>query len=928
MPTPGQRPPRHRRNWRSGRFGNLWLKIAIAVAIVGVFGLLYVVSIAMALPDPNRLTDREVAQSTKIYDRKGETILYDIHGEEKRTIVRLDELPKYVAQATISVEDRNFYRHKGISITGIIRSFYRNVTTGSRVGGSTLTQQLIKNAILTNEKAYTRKLKEVILAYQIENRFTKEEILQLYFNEIPYGSTAYGIEAASQTYFGKSARDLTLAEAAVLAAIPQAPTYYSPYGTHKDALINRQHYALDSMAELGYITTEDAALAKKEELTFKPKIENIVAPHFVMHVREYLTEKYGEVTVEQGGLKVITTLDIDKQKLAEQAIADQAEKNLTWKATNAALVALDPKTGQILAMVGSKDFFNEEIDGQVNVTTRLRQPGSSFKPIAYAAAFRKGFTPDTVLYDVNTSFINTDGRNYEPKNYNFSEHGPVSMRAALAGSLNIPAVKTLYLAGIDNVLTLAQQLGYSSLQDRSRYGLSLVLGGGEVTLLEHAAAYAVFAREGEYHPPVAILEVRDKNNNILEEYKEEKKGVLEPQVARQVNSILTDNAARAFVFGAANRLTLPDRLVAAKTGTTNDFHDAWTMGFTPSLVTGVWVGNSNNDAMKAGADGSVVAAPIWNQFMRGALVGTPAEGFTAPEPTTSEKPAITGAIAQGIKVKVDRVSGKLATNLTPESTIEERTYQQVHDILWWVNPSDPLGETPPDRESAQAKRWEEAVQRWAAENDIVSQDPPTEYDDVHTGQEQPTISIVYPAPGQSITSRSFTAQVNANSPRGVRRVVYALNGKIIGTSTSAPFDLRVELADPTLRIGEATLTATAYDDVDNAGTSQISVQLALPSIATTLQWITPTSGARVTKTNFPLQIQGTLSSTTGIEKIDVFARSGSETTYINTARQFPQNVLMAYWANVPAAGQYQIYAHITNTDGFGYDTAPIEVTVQ
>ncbi|HEX9679172.1 MAG TPA: transglycosylase domain-containing protein, partial [Candidatus Saccharimonadales bacterium] len=459
------------------------------IALIGIGGITSIAVVAWVardLPNPNRIIEREVAQSTKIYDRTGEQLLFDIHGDEQRTLVPLVEIPDDLIHATLTAEDRKFYEHGGISITGIIRSAIRNVTTGSRVSGSTLTQQLVKNAILTSDKTYTRKIREIILSWQIEKNFSKDEILQLYFNEIPYGSVAYGSEAAAQTYFGKSVRDITLPEAAILAALPQSPTRYSPYGSNVDLLIGRQHWILDSMAELGYITEDDAEFAKNQPLEFKERqVSNITAPHFVMYVRELLTEKYGEVVVEQGGLQVVTTLDLFKHELAEEVMQELAEKNLDWEASNAAMVVIDPKTGQILTMLGSRDFFNEEIDGQVNVATRLRQPGSSFKPIVYTAAFRKGFTPDTVLYDVETDFVNYDGNDYSPRNYDLAEHGPVTIRQALQGSLNIPAVKAIYLAGVDNVIDLAEDLGYTSFQNRSRFGLSLVLGGGEVQLLEH-----------------------------------------------------------------------------------------------------------------------------------------------------------------------------------------------------------------------------------------------------------------------------------------------------------------------------------------------------------------------------------------------------------------------------------------------------------
>ena len=642
--------------------------LVIGIGATGLLSLIILGWVAKDLPNPDKIIDRSIALSTKIYDRTGEILLYDVHGAEKRTAVELDDIPDYVKNATITTEDRKFYEHKGISFTGIIRSVIKNVFTGSKVGGSTLTQQLVKNAILSPEKKYSRKIKEIILSYQIEKKFSKDEILKMYFNEIPYGSVAYGVEAAVQTYFGKSVKDITLGEAAIIAALPQAPTYYSPYGSHTDKLFGRQQYILDSMVEEGHISESEAEQAKAETIQFKKRSENIIAPHFVMYVREYLTEKYGELSVEQDGLTVITTLDLYKQEIAEEVVTEISEKNTeNWNANNAAMVALDTKTGQILAMVGSKDYFADSepegctpgidcvFDPQVNTNLRLRQPGSSFKPIVYTAGFKKGYTPDTVLYDVETNFLNYDLKDYEPKNYDLEQHGPVTVRKAVQGSLNIPAVKMIYLTGVDNVIDLAEDLGYTSLAQRSRFGLSLVLGGGEVKLIEHVNAFATLAREGELHTISAILEIQDKDGNTLEEFKKKEKKVLDTQTARQINNVLSDNAARAYVFGESNYLSLGGRPVAAKTGTTNDYRDAWTIGYTPSLAVGVWVGNNNNEAMTRGAAGGVVAAPIWHAFMSRVLGDTPIEQFQEPKEIETDKPVLNGSIAEGIKVKSDKI---------------------------------------------------------------------------------------------------------------------------------------------------------------------------------------------------------------------------------------------------------------------------------
>lgn len=379
------------------------LKLLLLIIVLGVGFVIYA---SKDLPDPNKLMDRHVAQSTKIYDRTGKTVLYEIAGDQKRTLVSLSDIPVNVRNATIAIEDKDFYKHGGFSVWAIFRTAVTDLLFHKSAGASTLTQQFVKNAILTNEKTITRKVKELILSYQLERKFSKDEILQMYLNEIPYGSTSYGVEAASLRYFGKNVKDLNLAESAILAALPQAPSRYSPYGANKDLLIARQHYILDLMAKQGYITQAEADNAKKTELVFKKQADNLLAPHFVMYIKDLLSEKYGDKTVEQGGLKITTTLDLDKQKAAEQVIADHATKNQEkYQASNAALVSIDPKTGQILAMVGSKDYYDDKIDGQVNIATSPRQPGSSFKPIVYAADFIKGFTPDTILYDVVTNFF-------------------------------------------------------------------------------------------------------------------------------------------------------------------------------------------------------------------------------------------------------------------------------------------------------------------------------------------------------------------------------------------------------------------------------------------------------------------------------------------------------------------------------------------
>jgi 1A family penicillin-binding protein len=825
-----------------------WKKILYRALIVGaiVFAVCVIGGIAAFawfsrdLPDPNKIIDRSLAESTKIYARDETTLLYEIHGSEKRTVINLEDIPDYMKWATIAVEDKDFYKHPGFSIRRIISVTIIDVLRGRKEqGASTITQQFVKNAILSNEKSFSRKIREVVLAYQLERKFTKDQILKLYFNEIPYGSTAYGVESAAHTYFNKSAKNLTLAEAALLAALPQAPTYYSPYGNHTDALINRQHVVLNLMVDQGHITKEQADAAKAVDVLkeVSPKKDNILAPHFVMYVKELLTEKYGEKMVEQGGLKVITTLNIDKQRVAEESINDYADRNQKqYKASNAALVSLDTKTGQILAMVGSRDYFNEEIDGQVNVTLRPRQPGSSFKPFVYAAAFAKGYTPDTILFDLETTFKTASGKDYTPHNYDSKEHGPLTMRQALAGSLNIPAVKTLYLAGIDTVIDEAQKLGYTTFDDRSRFGLSLVLGGAEVKLLEHTAAYAALAREGVQHPTAAVLRVEDKDGKVLEEFKNKEEQVLDKKVAQQVTSILTDNNARAFIFGSQNHLTLPDRPVAAKTGTTNDYHDAWTMGYTPSIATGVWVGNSDNAAMSRGADGSVVAAPIWQEYMK-RTVGGPVETFHTPPANNAKKPVLQGKIGSEVPVKVDKYTGKtipsscLATY--PAEFIAEKTVREVHDILFYVDKNNPTGPEPANPASdPQYENWEAPVRRWAQQNNYLETRPPEESCSLRAEANKPVVSFKAPGNGTTINTQTFTIKVAVTAPRPIKSVVFFLDEKEIGMATKAPYALSYTAIG--VENGFHDIKAVAHDDIENTGLTTTTINyLFVPPITNT-----------------------------------------------------------------------------------------------
>lgn len=827
---------------RKARIFRLLKKGFLALLGIGAIGAfcftLFLAWVSRDLPNPDTLSTREVPQSTKIYDRTGEQLLYELHGDEKRTLVKIEDIPLTMRHATIAIEDRRFYEHHGVYWKGLVRALGTSVLTQSRIKGtSTLTQQLVKNAILTNERSLMRKAKEFVLALQIERTFSKDQILQLYLNEIPYGSTIYGIESAAQTYFGKTAKELTLDEAALLAAIPQAPDLYSPYGTgtrgdNRPRLIVRQHYILDVMAEEGYATKEESEAAKKV-LTLdklKPKTySSIKAPHFAMHVRAQLVEAYGLKRTEEGGLRVITTLDWEKQQIAEQEVVKGVEaRGKAFKFSNAALVSIDPKTGHVLALVGSKDFYDNTIDGQVNVALRARQPGSSFKPIVYALAFSRGYLPQTMVWDVDTAF-RTDSGTYTPRNYDFKQNGPMTLRSALQNSFNTPAVKALYLTGLNRTLDFVERLGYTTLSERSRFGLSLALGAGEVRPIEHASAFAAFANDGIQMPTVSILRVEDHDGTVLQEWKQtEGTRVINEQGARLLADVMSDNQARSLVFSNAARgfLTLPDRPVAAKTGTTNNFNDAWTVGFTPNLATVVWVGNSDGKEMSRGADGSVVAAPIWSGYMKQVTKKMPIERFKAPQAPTTDKPALLGtAFTQTLRVV--KTNGKLATDLTPPELVEERTYYIPHSILYYLDKEDPMGDTPSNpAQDPQFENWERAIQLWAS-NATGTQfgPPPTEEDTTHSPEMQPTVIILSPQNEASVSSRMLPVEVQATTPRIIQRYELTLNGRSIGTANASSFSV---ILPEDLPAGRHTLTVIAIDDVGNRGEASVAIQYLTP----------------------------------------------------------------------------------------------------
>lgn len=743
---------------------NLLMFTAGAFIFLFSIGIIFISSVK--IPDFRSFGDRKIINSTKIYDRTGEFLLYDIHQDVKRTSVTFDQMGSNIKNATVAIEDSSFYTHRGIRVTSIVRAVLSNfLNTGKTQGGSTITQQLVKMTLLNSKKTIGRKLKEWVLAIKIDRSMPKEKILELYLNEAPYGGTIYGVEEAAKNYFGKNSQNLTLAEAAYLAAIPQSPTTLSPYGKNKTKLNDRKNLVLSKMLEIKIISDKEYNDAKNETVTFLPQATSgIKAPHFVFFIKDYLETKYGVDVVENGGLKVTTTLNYDLQKMGEQFVKDGAlENEKNWNGANASLVAIDPKTGQILTMIGSRDYFDKTLDGNFNVATASRQPGSSFKPFIYATAFSKGFTPDTVLFDLPTEFQTTcnaygkalPGHNqsdcYMPDDYDGKFRGPMTLRNALAQSINIVAVKLFYLAGLSDSLKMAESMGISTLSDINRYGLTLVIGGGEVTLLDITSAYGVFANNGVRNPYTGVLKIEDKNGKVLEEYSASPREILSKNVALTVSDILSDNVARTPTFGANSPLLIPGSTVAVKTGTTNNNKDAWTVGYNPTVVVGVWAGNNDNKQMKKG--GSAVAGPIWNKYITEALKILPNEKFEKPDLNTDPtkiKPALRGFWQGNENFFIDKISGKLATEFTPKETRQEKVITNVHSILYWVDKDNISGPTPINpSDSSQFSHWEIPIQNWWTQNKykypITTWDEkPSSYDDVHTNNSKPNVLITEP----------------------------------------------------------------------------------------------------------------------------------------------------------------------------------------
>lgn len=837
------RARRRKYNLRSpNKKAHLLYRIAL-FSFVGVFGLFLLFGVifpifAIGLPSPDKLVRRE-GFSTKIYDRDG-ALLYDIFTNQNRTPVQFSEVPDYLKQATVAVEDKNFYKHQGFDPTGMVRAVFNIVIHQKLQGGSTLTQQLAKNVLLTSERTLPRKIREFILAVQIERKYPKDDILLMYLNEAPYGGTAWGVASAADAYFGKPVKDLNLVESAILAGLPQRPSAYSPYSSNPKAYVGRATQVLKRMREDGNITKEQEkeAIKQLESVKFVGKEASLKAPHFVMHVKSILEERYGEALVEQGGLKVTTTLDWDLQEKAQQTISEEIAKVESLNITNGAAVVIDPTNGQILAMVGSKNFAAKDYDGQVNVALSLRQPGSSIKPVTYAAALKKGYTASTLLMDTPTEFPGGSGQPpYKPENYDGEYRGPVQVRYTLANSLNVPAVKILALVGVKDMLKTAYDMGLSTLEptdaNMRRFGLAVTLGGGEVKLLDMTAAYAAFANGGLRYDPVSILKVEDAKGKVLEEYKPQNgRKVLNPGEAFIISSILSDNQARAEVFGINSSLNIPGRTFAAKTGTTNDLRDNWTVGWNPQIVVGVWVGNNDNSQMKRLASGISGAAPIWRRIVMEGLRDKPNVSFEVPDDVvTEEVDVISGYKAHDgfpsrqeyfmkgteparedtvhAKLKVCKGEGRLAT----PSQVAGNDYEEKEYFVF--------KEEDPFAGSGGENQWQKGILGWLGTQSDSRYHPPSDY----CGSANPVnVEFVSPRDREQVNSSSFEVRIDPRSTSEIVQVEIELDGSKQQTLTSAPW--RIILNN--VSTGVHTLRAKAKDKDGKESDRRITIGVNVP----------------------------------------------------------------------------------------------------
>ena len=803
-------------------FGLITTLVFFSLIGLIIFTVFSFIVFAKDLPSPYKLTARDASLSTKIYDRNGK-LLYDIFGEKNRALVKWNELPSYVKEATIAIEDKDFYEHRGFSPVGIGRAVFNILIFHKLQGGSTITQQVVKNSLLSPERTITRKIKEFILAIQVERKYTKDEILQIYLNEVPYGGTAWGIEAASQTYFSREAKDLTLAEAAILAGFPQRPSYYSPFGAEPEAYIKRAEDVARRMREDSYITREQEEELKKEipQIKFSASEQGIRAPHFVFYVRNLLAERYGEKFLEQGGLKVTTTLDLDLQDDAQKIVTEEVAKVADLHVGNGAAVVMDPVTSEVLAMVGSKDYFAKDYEGQVNVALSLRQPGSALKPFTYATAFKAGYTPAFVIMDVPTEFPGGAGQpSYKPVNYDGKSRGPVQIRFALGNSINMPAVKMTALVGIKNMLRTAYEAGLKSLEpsdeNLKRFGLSITLGGGEVRLLDLTSGYATLANRGKYLEPVAILKVEDKNNKVMDEVKERKsKQVIDEDIAFLISHILSDNNARSDVFGPSSLLNISSKTVAVKTGTTDDKRDNWAVGYTPSAAVGVWVGNNDNSEMNPKiASGVTGATPIWNRLMSRVLKDKGPEGFGKPDSVTAlEIDALGGGLPCRDYPKRSEYFIK-GTEPTRDCLVEKTLDGKDYLVFVEFDPVSTDGKN----------RWQEGIDAWAQSQSDPKYRPPSELKNEPTeNPDEIKVKINKPSDHNQV-DLSFETEVEVQTGRKVTKVEFYIDGSIKDNKTGdGPYKFNFTFAESNK--GKHKVKVKAYNEAGRDSEQEITVSV-------------------------------------------------------------------------------------------------------
>jgi len=834
--------------------------ILLGVMVAGIFAIIFIFAyFSRELPNPNQLLERSFELSTRFYDRN-DKLLYEVYGDKNRTLIKLSEVSPNVAHATLSVEDSEFYLHKGYSIKGIIRALKNTIFGGDLQGGSTITQQAIKNTLLTQERTVVRKIKELILSLQLENRYTKDEILQMYLNESPYGGLNYGIYSAAKAYFNKDPKDLTISESAYLAGLTQSPSYYSQFGSNPEAGIERRNYVLYLMNERGwvdgdgkrhYLSDEDYENAKNEVLNFDTAKIPLEAPHFTYYVKQYLVEILGQEAVEMGGLKVKTTLDLDTQKLAQEIVADEISASENLNVYNGSMVVIDPKDGGILAMVGSKGYNLDpypkdcvsggtgenscKFDPYVNVALAKRQPGSAIKPITYATMLSQGYTAAYPLVDVPTKFEGSSpDRPYEPVNYDGKFRGVMSLRKSLGNSLNIPAVKALKIVGIDNMIDQAEKMGIKTFTDRERYGLALTLGGGETRLLELTGAFSVFAAKGVYKEPNPIIEVTNQKGDIVYKPSLVERRALSEEVAFIISDILSDDGARSDAFGAGSLLNVPGRQVAVKTGTTDDKRDNYAIGFTPSVVVGVWVGNSNNEKMNPYiASGISGATPVWRRFMMEYLEGKDIEKFQ--NPPTVEKMEV-DRLTGGLPYKdFDKRSEWFAENTKPTAVSD--WYQKIRvckiDGRIANQGCVDAGEAE-DKDfvkiRAEFTEWQSSVDSWIKEyySDDDKYFPPQmvsklEFDgDGVSNKDDVYTQIVGLKDGDRV-NLNFRLNAEVSCFNDIEKVAIYIDDDKVTEDENKPYGYNFNL--PADKIGKHTFKVVATDDDGNKGEDSIQLDV-------------------------------------------------------------------------------------------------------